>query len=50
MTNTPVLRDATIHAALVSTTEAAQLEHFEEFVAMAEAGAPDMGERGSRSG
>jgi hypothetical protein len=36
LTNTPVLRDQIIHAALVSTTGALQLQHFEEFVASAE--------------
>jgi hypothetical protein len=33
MVHTPVYRDGTIHAALVSTTAAEQLAHFSEYVA-----------------
>ncbi len=35
MTNTPVFRDGIIHAALVFTTGKEQLQHFHEFMGLA---------------
>lgn len=45
LTNSPVLRGQTIHAALVSTTAQSQLQHFDEFVATIGQSASDISTR-----